>query len=820
MSSPIDKERAKKATLKAYIIIGIIGYIYLFFAFFQAAAIAATNHRVSLLEALPQGMINVFIKPLGFLPINTDELGTFFALTLLGGALIAMSIATKNLRKHDNPETVNGSAHLMNEQELKGYNMKFSAPLGKVENNGKENMILSKDIRLAIDNRGTRRNCNILTIGGSGAGKSRFFVGPNILQANCNYVITDPSGELLQDYGKYLEDQGYDVKVFNLTDVYRSNHYNPFEYIKEEKDVFTLVEAFIKNTTPEGKGGGDPFWENSEKLLLTALILYLWHEYPPEQQTFSNVVMLLSAADIDEDDPDQKSRLDYLFDDLRKKDPENLAVQQYNKFKLGAGKTLKSILISVGVRMQAFDLSDIKYLTNTDDFDLYSLGDTKKAIFVIIPTADKTFNFLVSMFYSQIFSTLYTYCETNSQYGWKVVDPNGDNITVFHAKNEKASMDAKAKAVALQNEIMKKGTVIKYDKTKKLYAVLTKKSHTLITWRGKKEEAEKYAQSLSKINVEAYGRRCDYHIRFLLDEFANIGQIPSFNEKLATMRKYEISCSIILQALSQLKGLYKDDYNTIVANCDSVLFLGSADMETIKWIIEKLAKRTTTVENTSWGSGKSGGNTSYNKSSIELLTADQIQMMDDSEALVCIRGVRPYYGKKYDLTAHPMYKLSQDSAGAFYIPVAEEANTNIPLRLRNKQKQEENSKNLVQKNESKTTSIEEVINSFTEPSTVNGNINPYAPTDESTSPSGIPFDEFEKKKMDIRNKARKIDAQDAAAALDKEDEITLPENFGMDLMNALNIDESASADTIKEAIETIIQLEVLDENAEIGYSEV
>lgn len=812
MASPIDKEKSKKATLKAYIIIGIVAYIYAILMFFYANNLTAANRRMGMIDAYTEALTGVLLNPAGIFPLNTDGFGAFLGLSVMLLAVLVMSAMTKALRKHDNPDTVNGSAHLMTGAELKEYNKKFTAPFGSVENNGKINMILSKDIRLAIDNRGTRRNCNTLVIGGSGAGKSRFFVGPNLLQANCNYVITDPSGELLHDYGKFLENQGYDVKVFNLTDVYKSNHYNPFEYIREEKDVFTLVEAFIRNTTPEGKGGGDPFWENSEKLLLTALILYLWHEAPKENQTFSNVNNLIAMADVDENDASSQSQLDLLFEDLEKEDPTNLAVQQYRKFKLGAGKTLKSILISVGVRMQAFDLSDIKYLTNSDDFDLFSLGDTKSAIFVIIPTADKTFNFLVSMFYSQIFSSLYTYCETTSDFGFRLSNGKG-NIKVFHANNEESSKIAEANAKQLKKNI-EQGLKVKYDKTKKLYAICTKKGE-LVGWRGTEAAAKEYAGTLKNLQVSRYGRRLDNHIRFMLDEFANIGQIPTFNEKLATMRKYEISCSIILQAFSQLKGLYEKDFNTIVSNCDSVLFLGSADMETIEWLIKKLAKKTTTVENTSWGSGGTSGNTSYNKSSIELLTADQIQMMDDTEALVCIRGVRPYYGKKYELTVHPNYKESDATAGTFYIPVATGIEKNIPLSQRKLKKNTPEEVKPVVENKNVQPIIANKSNTDNKPSN-----NPYAPDEADVNVSNLT--ENDRKKMKVGNTLRKEAADKAREAVENidianDDDIVL--NFADDILNALDLTPGASDTQIKEAIETIIQLEKIDENDEIMYEE-
>ena len=315
MASNIEKEKKRKLMRKYYIIIGGVFYVLFSIAFLRFTALRAADPRLTISEGINKS-IDFFYEPFCFFHIPDGAL-YYFMLTTVAIALFGFMYWTdRQLKKHDNPETVNGEAHLMTAEELKEYNLRFSSPIGKPENNGPNNMIISKDIRLAIDNRGTRRNCNILVIGGSGAGKSRFFASPNILQYNCNFVITDPSGELLHDYGKALEDHGYAVKVFNLTDVYRSNRYNPFHYIKEEKDVFTLVNTLIKNTTPPDGHAGDPFWENSEKLLLTALILYLWHMHPEEEQTFTNVLKLLNAAKINENDETAESPLDILFNEL------------------------------------------------------------------------------------------------------------------------------------------------------------------------------------------------------------------------------------------------------------------------------------------------------------------------------------------------------------------------------------------------------------------------------------------------------------------------------------------------------------------------
>ena len=712
MASSIDKELKKKKEKKIFYICFLVFGIYAFLTVLQTMALRMEDKRTPIEDLVTKGAYYVFLHPFNIFKVD----GSSVMLAVLGAIVVILIlifyITERNLRKHDNVETVNGEAHLMTSDELKKYNIKFSAPLGKEENNGFNNMIISRDIRLAIDNKGTRRNCNILVIGGSGAGKSRFFAAPNILQYNTNFVITDPSGEMLNDYGKALEDNGYAVKVFNLTDVYRSNRYNPFHYIYEEKDVFILVNTLIKNTTPPDSHAGDPFWENSEKLLLTALILYIRHTYKPEERTFTNMLKLINLANIDENDTTKtESPLDILFEDLRKTDKENLAVKQYDKFKLGAGKTLKSILISVGVRLQTFDLADIKYLTMTDDFQFERFADTKQALFVIIPTADTTFNFLVSLLYSQLFSTLYKYAETNCEFGWAAELDKYTNLRVFQAKNKADTENAQKAANQFVNDVKRnvfvgyindEGKFIKnkIHPEKKLFYVYTGADLKRFTeqvnkvkkqgykdtklavyvqyhkpepvgWRGTIDDTKEFLKKLKNITLKQCERRCPNHVRLILDEFANIGQIPDFDQKLATMRKYEISCSIILQALSQLKDIYKDKWNTIVANCDTKLFLGSDDSETIEWLLKMLGKKTTAVESMSF-QVNGGGSTSINRSSLELMTIDQVSMMQDDECLVRIRGVRPYYGKKFELTLHPNYKYAHDTVGKFEIPLAKE----------------------------------------------------------------------------------------------------------------------------------------------------
>lgn len=460
--------------------------------------------------------------------------------------------------------------------DLDKYNKVYSDPPGKKENDGSNNIILTEEIRLNMDTRATRRNNNITVVGGSGSGKSRFFVKPNILQANSNYVITDPSGELLESTGKFLESQGYTIKIFNLVEMAKSNCYNPFDYIRDDLGVVMMIKCLIRNTTPPGQKGGDPFWEKSEEALLQAISFYLIEARPKKDRNFSTVMKLLRCAEVNEQDPSAESELDKMFKEHERQRPNSLAVKQYKIFKMGAGKTLKSILISCSVRLTVFNLEQIAALTRSDDengVELEKMGDGKRALFVIIPSADSTYNFLVSMMYSQLFETLY-----------------------FVAETQKA------------------------------------------------------------------GKRLESPVRFLLDEFANIGEIPEFTKKLATMRKYEISCSIILQNLAQVKTMYKDDWQTILGNCDSFLFLGGQEYETVEYISKELGDATITIKNKSNSLGKNTNtNNSYNQNKRALMTPDELMKLDNNECILLIRGLDPFRGPKCKYENCKNYKYTADA---------------------------------------------------------------------------------------------------------------------------------------------------------------
>ena len=416
------------------------------------------------------------------------------------------------------------------------------------------------------------RNKNILVIGGSGSGKTRFFCKPSLLQAHSSYVCTDPKGTLLPEVGSFLERKKYRIKCLNLINFKKSMRYNPLAYIRSEKDILKLVNALILNTKGEGEKSSEDFWVKAERLYYSALIGYIWYEAPEEERNFITLLDLINASEAREDDETYQSPVDILFQQLEEKEPDHFAVKQYRKFKMAAGKTLKSILISCGARLAPFDIKELRDLMETDELELDTLGDSKTALFVIISDTDSTFNFVAALMYSQLFNLL---CDKADDF---------------------------------------------------------------------------------------YGGRLPVHVRLILDEFANIGQIPNFDKLIATIRSREISASIILQSQSQLKTIYKDAADTIVGNCDSTLFLGGKEKSTLKEISELLGKETIDSYNQSENRGaQTSHGLNYQKLGKELMTQDELAVMDGGKCIFMLRGVRPFLSEKYDLTKHPNYQYTADA---------------------------------------------------------------------------------------------------------------------------------------------------------------
>ena len=459
-----------------------------------------------------------------------------------------------------------GSARWGNAEDIKPY----TDPV--FENN----IPLTQTERLTMNSRPKQpkyaRNKNILVIGGSGSGKTRFFVKPSLMQMHSSYVVTDPKGTVLIECGKLLQRGGYQIKVLNTINFKKSMKYNPFAYLRSEKDILKLVNTIIANTKGDGEKSGEDFWVKAEKLYYTALIGYIWYEAPEDEKNFTTLLEMINASEAREDDEDFQNPVDLMFERLEEKDPEHFAVKQYKKYKLAAGKTAKSILISCGARLAPFDIKELRELMETDEMELDTIGDRKTALFVIISDTDDTFNFVVSILYTQLF-----------------------NLLCDKADDE-------------------------------------------------------------------YGGRLPVHVRCLLDEFANIGQIPKFEKLIATIRSREISASIILQSQSQLKAIYKDNADTIVGNCDTTLFLGGKEKTTLKEISEILGKETIDSFNTSETRGRElSHGLNYQKLGKQLMTEDEIAVMDGGKCILQLRGVRPFFSDKFDITKHPKYKYLSDA---------------------------------------------------------------------------------------------------------------------------------------------------------------
>lgn len=440
-----------------------------------------------------------------------------------------------------------------------------------------DNVILTESERLTMESRpksGPKyaRNKNILVIGGSGSGKTRFFVKPNLLQMHSSYVVTDPKGTVLLETGKALRNGGYAIKVLNTINFKKSMHYNPLAYISSEKDILKLVNTIIANTKGEGNQSGEDFWVKAERLYYSALIGYIWYEAPEEEKNLNTLIEMINASEAREDDENFENPIDILFKELEQKNPEHFAVRQYRKYKLAAGKTAKSILISCGARLAPFDIAELRELTEYDELELDTLGDKKTALFVIISDTDDTFNFIIAIMYTQLFNLL---CDKADDH---------------------------------------------------------------------------------------YGGRLPVHVRCILDEFSNIGQIPKFDKLIATIRSREISACVILQAQSQLKAIYKDNADTIVGNCDTTLFLGGKEKTTLKELSEILGKETIDLYNTGETRGKEESHSlNYQKTGKELMSMDEISVMDGSKCILQLRGVRPFLSNKYDLTKHPKFSLTSDA---------------------------------------------------------------------------------------------------------------------------------------------------------------
>ena len=516
-----------------------------------------------LIEALPY--LTKAINDPFHITLCKNTLKTIFIFLLIYGIGIGIYFSTlRNYRRQEEYGSAKwGSASKVNKKYAdKTYS---------------QNKILSQNVRIGLDGKKHRRNINTLVIGGSGAGKTRFYAKPNILQCNTSFVILDPKGEILRDTGNLLEKEGYVIRVIDLIDMSKSHGYNPFAYIQDDKDVLKLITNLIRNTTPKGAQSNDPFWEKSETALLEALCLYLINEAPEEEQNFSMVMEMIVAAEPKEDDEDYISPLDQLFIELENDKPESLALKQYKIYKQAAGKTAKSILISVGVRLAAFNLESIASLTHYDELELEKMCERKTALFAVIPDNDSTFNFLIGMLYTQLFQMLYYSADI-----------------IHHGE-------------------------------------------------------------------------LPIPVHFMMDEFANVALPDEFDKLLATMRSRRIFVSIIIQNLAQIKALYKDAWESIVGNCDELYYLGGNEQSTHKFMSEYLGKETLDTNTYGKSSGRNGNySTNYQQAGRELLTADEVRLLDNDYALLFIRGELPILDKKYNILKHPNVAYTKDGNGQVY----------------------------------------------------------------------------------------------------------------------------------------------------------
>ena len=507
----------------------------------------------------------------GFSAAFENALPSVYPLDLLVGIVGAVIIRLivyvkgKNAKKYRKGAEY-GSARWGNAEDIKPY----------IDPDFQNNIILTQTERLTMNSRPKQpkyaRNKNVVVIGGSGSGKTRFFVKPNLMQLHSSYVLTDPKGTVLIECGKLLQRAGYRIKVLNTINFKKSMHYNPFVYIRSEKDILKLVNTLIANTKGEGEKSAEDFWVKAERLLYCALVGYIWYEAPAEEMNFITLLELINASEAREDDEEYQSPVDLLFADLEERDPDHFAVKQYRKYKLAAGKTAKSILISCGARLSPFDIQEIRDATMYDELELDKLGDRKTALFLIMSDTDSTFNFLISMIYSQLFNLL---CD------------KADDV---------------------------------------------------------------------------YGGKLPVHVRCLIDECANIGQIPQLEKLVATIRSREISACLVLQTRSQLKAIYKDNADTIVGNMDSQIFLGGSEPTTLKDLAEALGKETIDSYNNSDTRGNSPSyGTNYQKLGHELMSRDELAVLDGGKCILQLRGVRPFLSDKYDLTQHPNYKMTSDA---------------------------------------------------------------------------------------------------------------------------------------------------------------
>lgn len=672
MFQSTEKNKRNKSLLISSVVAAIVVFIAMLV--FTAAAEAEQVTFFEIFQGATGEDFLRWLNPINVLSNTTvSTLGTSLFVTFIVGALLVV-FYIEGRGREATPTTIGieqGEARwtINTAEEKKQHGAKFKEPpLAKeyretmMSEKYTDNIMFDNTYGLSMNTRKTRKNLHMLVIGGSGAGKTRFFVKPNILQMNSSYIITDPSGELYRDMGQMLIDNNYDVRVFNTFDPNMSMQYNPLSYIRSDADVTDLITTLIKNT---GEASGDnKYFDDATKLLLSAIILFLIHYCPKSEHDFAHVMQLVVAADVPEGQKNPQSDLDKIFEQVEMIDPHGLALKMYKSFKSTSGKSLKSVLSSTATRLTVFNYQEIERLTCSDTISLTTIGDEKTALFIITPPTDNGFNFLVAMMYSQLFSKLYyhdtfecRYLLTDNDY---IARPFPSKEEADHAKelidNQKKNPDEK-----LIDYV--------YDDMAEKYNMIEIATGKTIIKELRKETVDRFTNSPEQFVVKQNTKEeagSPFHVRMLMDEFANINEIPGFSEVLATVRKYNMSVVIILQSLSQLKKRYEKDYESIIDNCDTFIFLGSKGQETTEYVSKMLGNRTITVKNASesMGGGKRKSTSySFSQTKRELMTPHELVMLPTDEQVVIVKSVYPFKIPKFKLEQHPNFDLSADGKG-------------------------------------------------------------------------------------------------------------------------------------------------------------
>lgn len=668
MFQSTEKNQANKDLLIASIV-GIVVVFYLSLAFGAASNSLGVGLFSIFSVAEPADYLR-WMNPV-FILSNQDgeSIGLTFMITVVTAGLFAIFYLDGRRRNHDMEGKEQGSADW-----LLDYT-KFSMSYGKKGFEKKEpkeaaeyrkkmmseeytdNIMFDNTYGISMNTRKTLRNLHMLVIGGSGAGKTRFFVKPNILQMNSSYIVTDPSGELFRDMGQMLKDNNYDVRVFNTFDPNMSMQYNPLSYIRNDADVTALITTLIKNT---GEASGDnKYFDDATKLLLSAIILFLIHYCPKSEHDFAHVMQLVVAADVPEGQKNPQSDLDKIFEQVEIVDPNGLALKMYKSFKSTSGKSLKSVLSSTATRLTVFNYAEIERLTCADTISLSTIGDEKCALFIITPPTDNGFNFLVAMMYSQLFSTLYYHTTFECRY--LITDEK--YITRPYPSKDEAEY---VYNLLLEQNKNKNEQLIDYvfDDMIGKYEMVEVSTGKILAKELRPETVDRFKENPQQFHVKKNGNEeagSPFHVRMLMDEFANINEIPSFSEVLATIRKYNVSIVIILQSLAQLKKNYEKDYGPIVGNCDTFVFLGAQELETTESVSKMLGNTTITVRNAGESMGKNRStNFNYGQTKRELMTPDELSRLPTSEQIIIVRAMHPFRLPKFKLEQHPNFHLSAD----------------------------------------------------------------------------------------------------------------------------------------------------------------